>query len=127
MFLLFLLVRRQLVGTSYFDISYLANSSKFMNDEPIGPVASCANFFRSMAWLFILLPFFLSFHQLSRKFVRILSLDIAINLHSNSPLLACAPAVCLLITKGWPTKLTPEEMLSIVEPRQQCVTEPPIC
>jgi len=98
-----------------------------MNDEPIGPVASCANFFRSMAWLFILLPFFLSFHHLSRKFVHIFSLDIAINLHSNSSLLACAPTVCLLMTEGWPTKLTPEEMLSIVEPRQQCVREPPIC
>jgi len=41
------------------------------------------------------------------------------------------PRMCtyslFVITEGWPTKLTPEEMLSIVEPRQQCVREPPIC
>jgi len=36
--------------------------------------------------------FFLFFHQLSRKFVHIFSLDIAVNLHSNSP-----PRMCLFV------------------------------
>jgi len=82
-------------------------------------------FFQSMAWLFIFLPF-LSFlpSTLSQVCPHFLPWHCC---KSSFQFPTSHVFVCWSPKDGQQSLGTPEEMLSIVEPRQQCVTEPPIC